>query len=431
MHRPELFLYIFLLVYLWFSAYISYAPIPFFQLDGVNIYLGDAFFAIFVFLSIMHVFKKEKMKRQRLGLNGAIMVYCIWLLICILRGAPEWGHSAFGEARFAMWVFLYFPIIQIIDTRDKMNRLLRNFMYIVLSYVILRVPYRYFVQFDKDLYMMLQSKQVGWDISLLLGFIFIFLYSLYLSGLIDRKRKAFVVSTMLFCVTIIMLSARTGILALVVATAFIIIINMRKMAELIKPSFLIISALLVGIAIYVNPLSVNVEVDPEILKTYSAIPRTGFDAIFLPSSTWYTGTVGWRLKGWANLFDQSLTNNPVFGEGFGAYYNIYGIEYEGVPPHNDWLIIFSKMGLIGLAMFILIVYRFYRIGFMYIRLSKDKMNQAYMKAFLGIFLAGLVAGTFFFFIPFMWVAAGLQTTLVNITKSDLSGGAEMKGADGQ
>jgi hypothetical protein len=37
-----------------------------------------------------------------------------------------------------------------------------------------------------------------------------------------------------------------------------------------------------------------------------------------------------------------------------------------------------------------------------------------MKALLAIFFIGLVGGTFYGFYPFVWIAAGLQSALVNI-----------------
>jgi hypothetical protein len=75
------------------------------------------------------------------------------------------------------------------------------------------------------------------------------------------------------------------------------------------------------------------------------------------------GTTWWRILWWQRLADDVMTQNPLFGLGFGQSLDIYnpylvGDDQTKWPvrsPHNFNVTVFTRMGIAGLAVWILIL----------------------------------------------------------------------------
>ncbi len=137
----------------------------------------------------------------------------------------------------------------------------------------------------------------------------------------------------------------------------------------------------------------------------------------------------WRYIWWERLFDEVLTTNPVLGLGFGPSLNVYnpllkGNEREQWPvrsPHNFNITIFSRMGLAGLACWMLVL----ATGFMgiYKRIWSGRsgattlsphrreelafwfmmLTTTWVNASLGVLMEGPVLGIWFWFaLGFAW-----------------------------
>lgn len=414
LYRPDLFLYIFVVAYVAFYEYFSYAMTPFFMVGGLKIYLGDVFFAIFVLLVASRLMNKERAIKFNTPLDKAMILYCAWILICVLRGYPEWGTSAFGEFRHVMWAFLYFPISLILKDEKQVRRFLRICMYIVIAYTVYLLMYRYFIQFEQDLFILLRSRIAGADLSLLLTSVFVIIASMFLADAVDRK-KSVLIGIMVFCGATIMLGARTGMVAWAVSNMFIVLIYMRNMTVLLRPSVLFTMAVMVAIVMYFNPFESHYDAAVESYAAYGAAHRSGFEALFSTSALAETDTFAWRIVGWENLFYQTLSLNPFFGEGFGGYYDIYEVSMKGVPPHNEYLIIFSKMGIVGIVLFLYLMARYFVACFNYLSKTEDRIRRSYVKGLMAVTVSGLIGGIFFAFFPYMWLAMGLQSTFIRRT----------------
>jgi len=68
-----------------------------------------------------------------------------------------------------------------------------------------------------------------------------------------------------------------------------------------------------------------------------------------------TGTWEWRMKAQYAAY-QVFLENPIAGEGFGGYWDYYidGIEIQ-VAPHNQYLLLLAKTGIIGLMLFAFVI----------------------------------------------------------------------------
>ncbi len=75
------------------------------------------------------------------------------------------------------------------------------------------------------------------------------------------------------------------------------------------------------------------------------------------------GTAGWRMIWWQRLYEQVMARNPAFGLGFGESLAVYhpllaSIQNEFLvrSPHNFNITVFSRMGIVGLFLWLSIVF---------------------------------------------------------------------------
>ena len=75
------------------------------------------------------------------------------------------------------------------------------------------------------------------------------------------------------------------------------------------------------------------------------------------------GSVYWRLTWWQRLLEELFARNPLFGLGFGESLGVYNLylmdnEYSAWPvrsPHNINMSVLARMGLVGLALWTVIL----------------------------------------------------------------------------
>jgi len=74
------------------------------------------------------------------------------------------------------------------------------------------------------------------------------------------------------------------------------------------------------------------------------------------------GTAGWRLIWWQRLYAEVMKRNPAFGLGFGESLHVYHPLLESIDeefvvrsPHNFNITVFTRMGIVGLLLWVGIV----------------------------------------------------------------------------
>lgn len=142
------------------------------------------------------------------------------------------------------------------------------------------------------------------------------------------------------------------------------------------------------------------------------------------------GTAYWRYIWWERLFAEVLTENPALGLGFGQSLNVYnpylkGNEKTAWPtrsPHNVNITIFSRMGILGAALWILVL--FFGLGGLWLRVwrgmgrvrsyysAKRREELAFwimmlvttwVNSSFGVLMEGPVLGVWFWFaLGFAW-----------------------------
>jgi len=98
------------------------------------------------------------------------------------------------------------------------------------------------------------------------------------------------------------------------------------------------------------------------------------------SDPYSDGTASWRIEGWIQQLDQIKTK-PLFGQGLGGYYSVRrGGKTFSLSPHNAYVQMLLKFGLMGLIVYGLVAYSFFRTTL----LVREKLPRGAMRAYVEI-----------------------------------------------
>lgn len=136
----------------------------------------------------------------------------------------------------------------------------------------------------------------------------------------------------------------------------------------------------------------------------------------------------WRLIAWKDIIDLSL-EKPVLGYGFGVPFQsetleergwAYGIDIGFMDPHNSFLSILFRTGFVGLIIFLIILFRFFKLSINFILKCDNEKMRVYIASILTTIV--FILGTSFFMVVlegpflgiFLWINMGVIISLINI-----------------
>ena len=93
-------------------------------------------------------------------------------------------------------------------------------------------------------------------------------------------------------------------------------------------------------------------------------------------------TASWRMQGWQQQLSRLTGTSLLFGEGLGSYYQ-WSSKKTGkitVSPHNGYVQLILKFGLVGLFIYVLLVYKFLRTTLALRQKLPSGPVRAYMEA---------------------------------------------------
>jgi O-antigen ligase len=123
-------------------------------------------------------------------------------------------------------------------------------------------------------------------------------------------------------------------------------------------------------------------------------------------------TANWRIRGWQAHLESGFEANPLFGQGLGGYYSWQESRQQEVTsnPHNAYVQIFLKFGLVGLLIYALLALQCFRK----MMACRKKLGPGLIRASLEISILifgashGYVLGYGFQPIMLIFVALGMS-----------------------
>lgn len=243
-------------------------------------------------------------------------------------------------------------------------------------------------------------------------FFFFYLFSFFF--LSNRK---LVISPFLISIffSIIYLESRMGWLATVVGIAYMITYLWRCNKKLGR-SFLLKSILAIVIVCSGTIFFLSKHIDLNVmsvrlLSIYNPSAISEADIEFGKRSYWVRGeTIQGALKG--------FLDSPFIGAGLGNTFN-----YIERPTHNDFVTLLAEMGVLGLGVFLYILWNVWKRGSPPSRCSVQDINWLTMAARTG-FLSLLICMNFFnmYLSPYFWIYLALYiVTVETVDKKNLIG----------
>lgn len=252
-----------------------------------------------------------------------------------------------------------------------------------------------------------------------------------INSLIMIKNKiiniAAVLTAVIFIYEMIDTKVRAAWVALIIATILNIalLIIFRKKLDM-KKSFIIKVSVTVMLAILLIVC----------LSFFNLNNYIGeFKSIYSQSdeaSPSYNNAV-WRLIVWKDIIKKSM-QKPILGYGFGMLYNndtlkdmgwAYGADTGFLDPHNSYLSILYRTGILGISIFLLFIVSFFVKAINFLRKFQDRQTSIYMIGILSSVVFILVISFFMVVLEgpylgiFLWIFIGLALALINIESSRL------------
>jgi len=312
-----------------------------------------------------------------LKLGGLLLGLCLWFIYGILRNFDIYGLSAPGEFR-NHYIHIIVPIYIAIffDSAPRRNLLFKFTLLSCLWFPLLCVPV---IGMVKGWGIGAESRFFPAEISfgLLQGIFFCFLGNR--SGCLKVPGLALWFSGLGASIMIIIDTHRSvWVPAVVMSLAYIWLTQKGIRVGFEK----ILGFLGLGIiTIYLASMIVSAQLDQGLTEFFK---ERGRDAFIIDTD--YESTWTWRIRRWKMELEK-LETAPLTGVGFGAYWgDPDSLVRDPVFPHNLYVQILVKLGIIGFLLYGAVVLRIFQ------KLWQGIMGQrGYRDPERPLLLAGLIA----------------------------------------
>jgi O-antigen ligase len=394
-----------------FGRTFSYLAI---RVEETTLYVTEAVLvAAWLLVVTRKMAAKERLIRTS-GLNGLFLIYYALGAICLLRGVSEFGMEALRHSVIVYYSLFYFLILELITDEHQLERFLK-FSLIGAAIAVAVIFYNFLV--GTGLQTTTEVKRYGANIGALsLVLCMLFWLSLTVFGIRGRGRVllSILLPFQLFA-AVFLIQHRSLLVALIGGLLFILALVSK--ARTLKYLVLAIAVLLliVGINQVSGVLSGNLLVKDTLARALSTLtPEKD------PNSAH-------RMVMWNQILVRTA-KQPLLGEGFGPPFSVfsgwkfYDYTERRLHPHNSFLWILNRMGIIGFGIFCFLILKFYSSGIRAYRRMNAGKHKAYLLAFLSshfcisifaffnVVLEGPSMGISF------WIVMGLTTALINIEK---------------
>lgn len=292
---------------------------------------------------------------------------------------------------FFSYFFIYFLIINNIEDRRQFYSLIRLFFitsFIISIYTLLH--YYGIIPYLKEFGPVISTiGQKNW-ISNYLALIFPIIFSFFLLGEIKRNNIFYYLLLSVLYTTLLICQSR-GIWISISLTAIlaIYIIFRFKLFEVFHKNQKWLVLLLVTFLI----ITLVYSTDNPLNKSSTSVPQRALSTFDMDSSS-----VNVRLLMWKTSLEM-IKDKPLFGSGIGTFKinyldyqaefiknNLYYAKYSGKAEeaHNEYLQMGAELGIVGVGLFLVILFIFYSLVLNYLKKVNSNKNK--------IIVLGLIMG---------------------------------------
>jgi O-antigen ligase len=347
------------------------------------------FIIILITLWIIKLLSVEEIVWNKNKLNLPIFLFIIVLSFSLMISNTV--QIRYGDyIIFISYIILYFVIINFINKKKEFDYFVKLFFltsFIVSLYTL--IQYYGFDPYLKDLHSLTSTiGQKNW-ISNYIGMFFPIALIYFLLENKKRNKIIYFILLSILYVTLMICQSR-GIWISICLTAIlaIYIIIKFKFYEIFKRNRKWLSYLLVTFL----AITIIYSTDNPLNKSAITFPQRAMSTFDEQDPS-----INARLLMWKTTFEM-IKDKPILGSGIGTFKinyldyqadfiekNPYYVKYSGNAgeAHNEYLQIWSELGIIGLGIFLLIIFVFYKLVWEFLKKEKDNKKKIMC---LGLFL---------------------------------------------
>lgn len=381
-----------------------------FTIGGAKVYPGDVLLASITAFLIWRTLQKGF---PLLPVSGSFFsLFFAWGMIAIVRGIPQYGYSAVGEARWYILPMLYYYYILVVfKDKQHIQIIAKWFTWSTLVMILFSFIDFYFLGGKERVAPQLwgDPRQIFRFIrateGLLAALVLIGLLSFYIFGEVRKRLVILYVIFGVLLITIIMIQTRVVWLATIVGAsvlgAQITFRLLKKRLPRRSIALLIIGSttLLISAFILIPSRASSI--------IYTTIAK---ELVFFQNPS-EDPTGSWRLRGWRQELEKAV-QNPILGQGLGGYSEWFdGINWQRVAVHNDYIMYFSKFGFMGLLLlFSGILFWYYEME-RYTRVEENRYYKLLSRVIQIGVLMHMAFAFFYYFTIFFWMLLAVGTAL--------------------
>jgi len=377
-------------------------------LGGALVYPADVFLGAFVLLE----FFRGCMRQTHIycATDRWMLAYLGWMLICVARGVPEYKYSAVGEARELLHPVAYFIALHYITRPEQIPSVLKW-----MKWICVIVPVVWFFYFATSGFL---PRVRGGFILMAVTICATVLAVLLGRDHIVRYRKLATLALMILVACIILSLARNIAMSVLLAIPFWMWIGRRYFFQSL---LLCVFTVALGV-MYIVWLSSQFgsEVESIFLKKLMAIVNPSED----PTGSWRLYSYRWEME--------KIFSNPfwvLIGQGFGGYYEWYLTLLDDpirTAPHSVFIILWSKTGLVGLILHLVVFASFFRQGLSFLNRTTDRFQRSLMMILLLSVFQILVYQVASGLPLYTWIIMALGTILPRLWSQAANASAELR-----
>jgi O-antigen ligase len=325
------------------SLYPSLAQLGSVQLEPMDI----PYFLTLIYLLTTAATRPHEIKNF-LKNYPFLALFIIIVIGSVVIYTPEYGKMAIGEARRSFFYF-FFPVLAVtsIKTFADLHRLLLGVFFLAVGVSVLG----YLLLLIGPSVVRSSLRPISADGALILLFTIFSVLIAHTNNLVIVSKTFDNVMVGLFFPLVLIPHHRTVFIAAFLGSILLLALHQRKVLFVIKAG------------------ATSVILFAMICIVFIMVPR--FESIFMKALAGIANphsdtTASWRMEGWQKQLSALSQREVLLGKGLGSYYSWdvgnwqYSNERVEVGPHNAYVEIVLKFGLLGLAVYVFLAFSFFR-----------------------------------------------------------------------
>lgn len=410
---PELLMFFLITGTISFGRQFSYLGI---RIGETNVYVTELVLIVTWVLIFLRKVVTKEMLFKKSSLNLLFLFYYAIGLLCLLRGVFDFGMEAARHSVIVYYSLFYFLILELVSGIHQLERFLKYCL--VASAVALLVI---FYNFASGIGFVTNTGAVRYGANIqALSLVFCFFFWLSLSIFkVKSRAKSLLKILVPFQIFSALFLIQHRSLPLTMVAGLVFIFALISKTRAFKYAIFALGGLLLILSLdyFTGILSTDIMVKDTWMRVSTILtPEEDPNSLH-------------RLAMWDEILDRTK-ESPLLGEGFGPPFSIffgdkfYDYSESRLHPHNSFLWILNRMGIIGFGIFFLLILKFYKSAIKAYRSLSPGKSKAYLLAlmschvcicifaFFNVVLEGPSMGIFF------WIIMGLAMALIDINKKE-------------